>query len=111
MTSNYAFGARLERLARASLQRNGYSVIRSAGSKGAVDLAAFNEEQVLLIQVKAERVTPADRLKLAAFKAPPNAVKQFWVRAADGWNIVDVLPGPVPDSAYNKDYAEDETGH
>jgi Holliday junction resolvase-like predicted endonuclease len=90
--SQYAIGARLERLARASLQRNGYHVIRSAGSKGAVDLAAFNTEHILLIQVKADRITPADRSKLAAFPAPPNALRQFWVRTAEGWNIIDVPP-------------------
>lgn len=93
--SHYAIGARLERLARASLQRNGYRVIRSAGSKGAVDLAAFNTEHVLLIQVKADRITPADRSKLAAFPAPPNALRQFWVRAAEGWNIIDVAADPT----------------
>jgi Holliday junction resolvase-like predicted endonuclease len=96
MTSHYARGARLERLARASLQRHGYRVIRSAGSKGPVDLAAFNHEHVLLVQVKAERVTPADRQRLAAFTAPPNALKQFWVRAFDGWNIYDVQGEPAP---------------
>lgn len=90
MISNYAIGARLERLARASLERHGYRVIRSAGSKGAVDLAAFNHEHILLIQVKADRITPADRRKLAAFPAPPGVQRQFWVRTADGWNIYDV---------------------
>lgn len=98
--SHYAMGARLERLVRASLQRNGYRVIRSAGSKGAVDLAAFNTEHVLLIQVKADRITPADRSKLAAFPAPPNAIRQFWVRTAEGWNITDVPGDPNTPSTF-----------
>ncbi len=88
--NNYIKGARLERLARASLQRHGYRVIRSAGSKGAVDLAAFNREHVLLVQVKADRITPADRRKLVAFPAPPNARKQFWRRTSDGWEVIEV---------------------
>lgn len=95
MTSNYARGARLERLARASLQRHGYTVIRSAGSKGAVDLAAFCPQRILLIQVKAERVTPADRRKLACFPAPPLAIRQFWIRELDGWTITDVDGKPT----------------
>ncbi len=91
MISNYTKGARLERLARASLERHGYRVIRSAGSKGAVDLAAFKQDDILLVQVKASRVTPADRRKLAAFPAPRVARKQFWQRADDGsWKVTEL---------------------
>ncbi|MBM3272536.1 hypothetical protein FJY94_04645 [Candidatus Kaiserbacteria bacterium] len=64
MSSRYAKGARLERLARASLMRHGYRVIRSAGSKGAVDLAAFKQDDILLVQVKASRtLAPARKCR------------------------------------------------
>jgi Holliday junction resolvase len=93
MAANYHRGARLERLARKTLEQNGYAVIRSAGSKGAVDLAAFSAKRVLLVQVKAGRVTPADVRKLKAFPAPPGAVKQFWQRDGKGWKVSEVEEG------------------
>lgn len=79
--SRYAKGARLERLARHELERRGYAVIRSAGSKGAVDLVAFSPHRILLVQVKGGRVTSADKQKLAAFPAPKIVRRQLWQRA------------------------------
>ena len=100
MISNYAKGARLERLARASLERHGYRVIRSAGSKGAVDLAAFKQDDILLVQVKARRVTLADRRILAAFPAPRVARKQFWQRNTHGeWKVTELSDETEPVSA------------
>ena len=52
MPNNYATGARIERLARDVLRRYGYYVVRSAGSKGAFDLVAWNREEVKFIQCK-----------------------------------------------------------
>ena len=85
--SRYAKGARLERLARRELERLGYAVIRSAGSKGAVDLVAFSPRRILLVQVKGGRVTSADRQKLAAFPAPKIARRQLWQRANGAWQV------------------------
>lgn len=50
--SHYSDGRRDEYKARDDLQANGYSVIRSAGSKGAVDLIAVKPGEVLFVQVK-----------------------------------------------------------
>lgn len=91
----HAKSERLARLTRTDLERNGYRVLRSARSKGTVDLAAFNREHVLLVRIKAGQVTPVDRRKLAAFPAPPNVLKQFWVRTSNGWNIYDVPAEPA----------------
>jgi Holliday junction resolvase len=52
MTSNYRAGADLERAARKVLEENGYFVVRSAGSKGPVDLVAFKPGEVLFVQCK-----------------------------------------------------------
>lgn len=63
--SRYAGGADLERAAKKMLEDNGYYVIRSAGSKGAVDLAALKNGETVLVQCKTDGyVTPADRVVL-----------------------------------------------
>jgi len=49
--NQYRRGARVERLLRKKLESEGYYVVRSAGSKGAVDLVAWNENDYLAIQV------------------------------------------------------------
>jgi len=91
---NYNKGARLERLARLELERQGYSVIRAAGSKGACDLIALNKHEILLIQVKAEgAIRPSDRRKLAAMLAPGVAHREIWERTRQGsWRIHKVTP-------------------
>jgi Holliday junction resolvase len=47
------------------LEREGYTVSRSAGSKGAFDLVAIKNSQAYIIQVKTERYRLAD---LSAFE-------------------------------------------
>ena len=65
MSSNYRNGADLERAAKRVLEDNGYYVIKSAGSKGIVDLAAFKPGEILFVQCKASGyVAPAERDKL-----------------------------------------------
>ena len=49
--NQYRRGARVERLLRKKLESEGYYVVRSAGSKGAVDLVAWNWNHCLAIQV------------------------------------------------------------
>ncbi len=83
--ANYRSGARLERLARAQLERAGYTVVRSAGSKGVVDLVAWNPTGVRLIQVKAEgaaRKSDVERLK--ALKHPAGTYVELWERRPRG---------------------------
>jgi Holliday junction resolvase len=90
----YCKGARLERLARAALLKQDYTVVRSAGSKGPCDLVAFNAHELRLVQVKAEgAMRPADWRKLARLKAPPGTLRQIWVRGRGDWRVIDVSVG------------------
>lgn len=62
---NYEAGRRLEHDVRRHLVGEGYEVIRSAGSKGAIDVIALKEGQVLLVQAKRNGVCPpAERAEL-----------------------------------------------
>jgi DNA polymerase-3 subunit beta len=78
--SNYARGARLEYKARDDLLARGYTVVRSAGSKGAVDLVATSVKHILLIQVKSPGgVTPDAIHKLRAVPVPCSGVqREIW---------------------------------
>ena len=67
VASNYRNGADLERAAKRHLEDNGYYVIKSGGSKGIVDLAAFKPMEVLFVQCKRDGyVAPAAREDLRA---------------------------------------------
>jgi Holliday junction resolvase len=90
---SYARGRDREYQAQRKLESMGYTVIRSAGSKMPVDLAAFSTSEVLLVQVKSVssgKPRKAEREKLIAFSAPPLARKQFWVKLKRGWDIIEV---------------------
>lgn len=56
-------GARLERRVRAELEEIGYVTLRSAGSKGKVDVVAFGYDEVLVVQCKwtNPQISPAER--------------------------------------------------
>lgn len=54
--NQYARGRRLEWEVRDDLALNGYEVLRTAGSKGAVDLIAIKPGEILLVQVKGNGV-------------------------------------------------------
>ena len=65
-------GRRNEHKAREWLEALGFTVTRSAASKGAWDLVGLSFSQVALAQVKSnEWPGPAERAALAAFPAPP----------------------------------------
>ncbi len=88
--SSYRRGRYLEYLARDALVARGYTVVRSAGSKGPVDLVATGPQHVLFIQVKAQgRTRPIDIEKLRAVPVPARGVhKEIWERRANGgWHI------------------------
>ena len=95
--TNYANGARAERLAMSDLRRTGWECVRSAGSHGAVDVVAWNDAGARLIQVKKDTyVSAAEREDLQAMTAPANATVEIWRRAGVGrtrrW-IVEVWTG------------------
>lgn len=61
--SNYRNGANLERAIKQSLETDGYYVIKSGGSKGIVDLAAFKPGETLFIQCKLDGyLAPDERI-------------------------------------------------
>lgn len=63
--NRYRGGADFEREVRAALVKDGYDVVRSAGSKTKVDLVAFKAGHVLLVQCKRNGVCPpAERIEL-----------------------------------------------
>lgn len=99
--TNYTIGRRLEYLCRDELQAQGYTVIRSAGSKGAIDLCAIRGDAIILIQVKKSARDVAEGVKaLQAVSVPSNVTRQVWQREypkgtqRGGWRIVtvDALP-------------------
>lgn len=59
--SHYARGTRFEHKVRDHLEKNGYEVVRAAGSKGGTkaDLLGFKPGQLLLVQCKTNGKIPA----------------------------------------------------
>lgn len=55
MRADYARGAERERRVAGRLRARGWDVIRSAGSKGPIDLLAYRRGEVLAVSVKADR--------------------------------------------------------
>ena len=63
--ANYRRGADLERAVKKDLEANGYYVIKSGGSKGLADLAAFKPGEILFVQCKRPAsgyLAPAERI-------------------------------------------------
>lgn len=87
--SNYINGRNAEYLAKALLLKQGYEVVRSAGSKSAIDLVAWNERETRFIQVKKGRgvIRPAEELKLRALVIPPNSSVEVWTRLRGKWQF------------------------
>jgi Holliday junction resolvase len=98
---NYRAGRDFEHAVRTALISDGYDVLRSAGSKTKVDLAAFKPGQALFVQCKRDgRIGPAERTELLRLSSHIGAVPVVaWKvigRAAIHFNQ---LTGPGP-----KDY-------
>lgn len=63
--SNYRAGYELERAVKMHLESEGYWVIASRSSKGAIDLLAMKPGQALFIQAKKNgRISPAERTEV-----------------------------------------------
>lgn len=93
--TNYGKGARLEYKCRDLLVERGYTVIRSAGSKGAADLVAVSGADVVLIQVgkRGKSVAEAAR-RLQAVAAPQSVRKEVWIWVPrKGWRVATVVAG------------------
>ena len=81
--TQYRRGRAIEWKARKELESRGFTVIRSAGSKGVFDLVALDANSLILIQVKrANRLGkqyPAVIKQIQAVPCPPGTLKQLWV--------------------------------
>lgn len=77
----YKKGQDKERKARLILEKQGYYVMRSGGSKGIFDLCAIRGADIKLIQVKTNgSVTLREKNKIKGFtNYPVNAQKELWV--------------------------------
>lgn len=62
--TRYATGRRFEYKVRKDLEQRGYYVERSAASKGAVDLFALGQQEILLVQCKQDGTLPAQEWNL-----------------------------------------------
>jgi Holliday junction resolvase len=98
MVNRYRSGAEFERAVRIALISDGYDVIRSAGSKTKVDLAAFKPGQALFVQCKRDgRISPAERVELLRVAShigalPVVAWKTLGKTAIHYWQLTG--PGP-----------------
>lgn len=96
--ANVRRGHDTERRCADELRAKGYSVTRSAASKGAFDIIAVNSFEVLFIQCKrtksfARRAQPKDIRALieAAVPMASNVRKELWCWVdRDGWFITKV---------------------
>jgi len=83
--TRYERGRQLEYHARSDLRKQGFTVIRAAGSKGPADLVAINQTQVVLVQVKSPGgVLDSDIQKLQSVPAPANCALKFGSTFPDG---------------------------
>jgi len=77
------------------LEDQGYDTLRSAGSKGAFDIIAWNENVTRRIQAKREKKRASynkDLEKIDKSKSPPFTTKELWVwRTGKGWRSVAVI--------------------
>lgn len=90
--TNYLRGRRLEHKVRKSFQAMNSTVVRSAGSKGPIDLVAIGEREVLVIQVKARGQAGRESIdRLRAVRGPVR--RQIWEHeGGDAWRVIDVRP-------------------
>lgn len=77
MVNQYRSGRRIEIQVADDLGARGYDTVLSSVSKGAADVVAFHDGEILLVQVKRDdtvRVTPAERQQLLRVAARIGAV-------------------------------------
>lgn len=82
-TTKYTKGRTVEHKVIHFLTESGYHALRSAGSKGAFDVIAFNDKTVRFIQVKhtSDKGTSyaAELRKMASTLVPEWCTKELWV--------------------------------
>lgn len=95
-------GALYERKLRALLEAQGYTVIRSAASKTPIDLVAWRDSDIRLIQVKraSNRGILSDakyhfKKDAAAIVWPQDVPVQMWVYCEAEWQVYDLIDGEL----------------
>jgi Holliday junction resolvase-like predicted endonuclease len=102
MATKYESGRASEYKVQKELEAQGYCTTRAAGSKGKIDVIAWNDEHTRFIQVKTflTRVGSykADILAIEAISFPPNATAELWIRqrGKPGWLSQIVIKGGPP---------------
>ena len=79
--TNYDKGADAERECKRLLEMLGYTVIRSAGSKGMWDIVGIYPSHIRLIQVKVEgAMTAAEHEAIELYTTSDFCTKEVWTR-------------------------------
>lgn len=91
--TNYNIGRSAEWKARRALEKRGYLVLRSAGSRGPFDLVALHPDGVLCVQVKRKSelsLTEQEKLVEALKHLPECAHAEVWkLRPGGTWEIAE----------------------
>lgn len=97
MATKYEAGRESEYRVQRELEAEGYCTTRAAGSKGKVDVIAWNAEHIRFIQVKTFLTKvgsyAADIKALEAITFPPSSTVELWIRQRGqrGWLHKHVL--------------------
>lgn len=71
----YSDGRKLEYATQHELEANGYITLRTAGSKGAVDVIGFKQGEIVMVQCKLSgKLGPAERAKVYGLASMVGAV-------------------------------------
>ena len=84
MTKNYKIGTKVEYAVRDIYLDRGFSVIRSAGSRGAFDLLAYDKFNVIFIQCKNRKPTKQEMVDFRSAKIPAFCRKEMWYKPRRG---------------------------
>jgi len=107
MGTKYESGRRLEYIVRNKLRERGFVVVRSAGSKGPLDLVAWKGNDIRFIQCKRTKIKELtadsicvmfkdDLFKMRWLDAPTLAKLQLWISSPhEGLIVYNVLPGGI----------------
>lgn len=80
--TNYQRGRAAEWRCIEELQDEGFTCIRSAASKGPIDIAAWNDVEYRLIQIKSvarKQALKAEQEKLQKLEVPMNTTVELWI--------------------------------
>lgn len=97
MSTKYERGRGAEYRVINELKANGYDAVRTAGSHGAADVVAWNEDHVRFIQCKTWVTRVGDYKddikKLEDMRLPPGSQCELWARQIGqrGWSVQTVV--------------------